>query len=115
MLGIGARNAVLLIRHYQHLEKEGEPFGPSLVLRGARERLVPMVTTALTTGLALLPFVLLGNIPGLEIVRPIAIVILGGLVTATLLSLFVIPVLYLRFGPSREPAMIFSPEPVPSS
>ncbi|MBF8286123.1 MAG: acriflavin resistance protein, partial [Anaerolineales bacterium] len=103
VLGIAARNGVLLISHCRRLEQEGQAFGPGLVLRGARERLAPMVMTALTTGLALLPFVLFGDIPGHEVVRPMAIVILGGLVTSTLLNLFVMPTLYLRFGARPEP------------
>ncbi|HLF72854.1 MAG TPA: efflux RND transporter permease subunit [Anaerolineales bacterium] len=103
ILGIALRNSVMLFSHYQHLEeKEGEAFGPDLVVRGARERLSPILMTALATGLALLPFVLFGNIPGHEVVRPIAIVTLGGLVTSTWLNLFAMPALYLRFGASRE-------------
>ncbi|MEK7328612.1 MAG: efflux RND transporter permease subunit, partial [Chloroflexota bacterium] len=98
VLGITARHGVLLISHCRRLEQEGEPFGSGLALRGARERLAPMVMTTLTTGLILLPFVIFGDIPGLEVVRPMALVILGGLVTSTLLSLFVMPTLYLRFG-----------------
>jgi Cu/Ag efflux pump CusA len=89
----------MMITHFQHLERhEGEPFGPALVMRGARERLSPILMTALATGLALLPLVLSGDKPGQEIEHPMAIVILGGLVTSTLLNLFVVPVLYLRFG-----------------
>ncbi|MGH2523000.1 MAG: efflux RND transporter permease subunit, partial [Anaerolineales bacterium] len=103
VLGIAARNGVLLISHCRRLEQEGQTFGPELVLRGARERLAPMVMTGLTTGLALLPFVIFGDIPGHEVVRPIALVILGGLVTSTLLNLFVVPVLYLRFASRPEP------------
>jgi len=103
VLGMGARNGILLIKHYQRLGLEGEAFGPRLVLRGSQERLAPMVMTTLATGLALAPFALFGNIPGHEIVRPVAIVILGGLVTSTLLNLFVVPALYLRFGSSPEP------------
>ena len=92
VLGIAARNGILLINHYQHLERyEGEPFGPGLVLRGARERLSPILMTALATGLALVPLVVTGDIPGHEIEHPMAIVILGGLVTSTLLNLFVVP------------------------
>ena len=99
VLGIAARNGIMLIDHFQHLERyEGETFGPELVLRGARERLSPIMMTALTTGLALLPLIIAGNIPGHEIEHPMAIVILGGLVTSTLLNLFVVPSLYLRFG-----------------
>ncbi len=99
ILGIAVRNSILLISHYQHLEKhENETFGPKLILRGTRERLAPILMTALTTGLALVPLVIAGNIPGHEIEHPMAIVIIGGLVTSTLLNLFVVPSLYLRFG-----------------
>jgi CzcA family heavy metal efflux pump len=102
VLGIVARNGIMLITHCQHLEREeGEPFGPALVLRGAKERLAPILMTALATGLALVPLVASGEIPGAEIEYPMAIVILGGLVTATLLNLFIIPALYLRFGRRR--------------
>jgi len=97
VFGIAARNGILLINHYQHLETvEGQAFGPELVLRGSRERLAPILMTALATGLALVPLVMSGEIPGAEIEYPMAIVILGGLVTSTLLNLFVIPALYLR-------------------
>jgi Cu/Ag efflux pump CusA len=104
VLGIAARNGILMINHFQHLEKiEGETFGAGLVLRGARERLAPILMTASTTGLALIPLVVAGAIPGNEIEHPMAVVILGGLVTSTLLNLFVVPSLYLRFGASRKP------------
>jgi len=97
LLGIAARNGILLIDRYQSLqEHEGEPFGPALVLRGTRERVAPILMTAVTTALALVPLVLLGDIAGLEIVRPMALVILGGLLTSTWLALVVIPALYLR-------------------
>jgi len=101
VLGIAARNGILLISHYQHLEQhEGESFGPGLVLRGARERFAPILMTALTTGVALVPLAIAGGIPGHEIAYPMAIVILGGLVTATVHNLFIMPALYLRFGGS---------------
>ena len=77
------------------------PFGPELVLRGAEERLAPILMTALATGLALVPLVVGGNKPGHEIEYPLAVVILGGLVTSTLLNLFLLPALYLRYGESR--------------
>ena len=96
-------------------DEEGETFGPELVLRGARERLAPIVMTALATGLVLLPMAIAGDIPGLEIVHPIAVVILGGLVTSTLLGLFILPTLYLRFGSSHEVVTESAPEPAPSS
>ncbi len=99
VLGIATRNGIMMISHFQHLEeKEGETFGPVLVMRGARERIAPIMMTALTTGLALVPLAIAGNIPGQEIEYPMAIVILGGLVTSTLLNLLVVPTLYLRFG-----------------
>jgi CzcA family heavy metal efflux pump len=97
VFGIAARNGILLINHYQHLEREeGEKFGPELVLRGSRERLAPILMTALATGLALVPLVISGEIPGAEIEYPMALVILGGLATSTLLNLFLVPTLYLR-------------------
>jgi len=101
--GIALRNSIMLFNHYQNLEEQGgENFGPGLVMRGSRERLSPILMTALATGLAFLPFVLFGNIPGHEIVRPMSIVIIGGLVTSTWFNLFAMPALYLRFGASRE-------------
>ena len=103
VLGIAARNGIMLIQHCQHLERyEGERFGPELVLRAARERLSPILMTTLTTGLAIVPLVIFGDIPGHEIEFPMAIVILGGLFTSTLLNLFIIPVLYLRLGSRVE-------------
>ncbi|HYI33718.1 MAG TPA: efflux RND transporter permease subunit [Glaciibacter sp.] len=103
VMGIAARNGILLVTHCQHLEKyEGEKFGPALVLRGAGERLAPILMTTLATGLALVPLVVMGNIPGHEIEHPMAVVILGGLVTSTLLNLFVVPPLYLWLG-RRKP------------
>ena len=102
VLGIVARNGIMMVSHYQHLEEhEGETFGPALVMRGSKERLAPILMTALTTGLALVPLVIFGEIPGAEIEYPMGIVILGGLVTSTLLNLFVVPALYLRFGKPR--------------
>jgi CzcA family heavy metal efflux pump len=107
VLGIAARNGIMLINHYQHLEEqEGEAFGPALVLRGARERLSPILMTTLATGLAVVPLVVAGNLPGHEIEHPMAVVILGGLVTSTLLNLFIMPALYLRFASNPEPAAV---------
>lgn len=107
ILGIATRNGIMMISHFQHLEEEeGEPFGPALVQRGARERIAPIMMTALTTGLALVPLVIAGNIPGQEIEYPMAIVILGGLVTSTLLNLLVVPTLYLRFGKSSQSSSV---------
>ncbi|MGH2823543.1 MAG: efflux RND transporter permease subunit, partial [Thermoleophilaceae bacterium] len=98
-LGIAGRNGICMVAHFRHLEREvGVPFGPELVLRGAKDRLAPILMTASATGLALVPLVLAGPIPGNEIEHPLAVTILGGLFTATLLNLFVQPSLYLRFG-----------------
>jgi Cu/Ag efflux pump CusA len=106
VFGIAARNGILLVNHAQHLEQEeGETWGAFLVLRAARERLAPILMTSLATGLALVPLVVLGDRPGHEIEHPLAVVILGGLATSTLLSLFVLPSLLLRFGrPSNPPS-----------
>jgi CzcA family heavy metal efflux pump len=99
VLGIAARNGIMLVSHYRHLEEvEGEPFGTHLILRGAEERLTPILMTALATGLALVPLVVAGNKPGHEIEYPMAVVILGGLITSTLLNLFLLPPIYAAFG-----------------
>jgi Cu/Ag efflux pump CusA len=104
VLGIALRNGMVLISHYQHLEQqEGNSFGSELVQRGAGERLAPILMTALATGVALVPLVVSGNNAGSEILRPMAIVILGGLVTSTVLNLFILPALYLRFGATPAP------------
>jgi Cu/Ag efflux pump CusA len=106
VFGIAARNGIMLINHYQHLERfEDETFGTSLILRGARERLSPILMTAFATGLAIVPLVIAGDIPGHEIEHPMAVIILGGLFTSTLLNLFVMPAIYLRFGRSSEPVL----------
>src|SRR5262249_2331273 len=103
VFGIAARNGILMINHWQHLEQyEGMEFGTELVIRGARERLPPILMPSLATGLALVPLVLLGERPGHEIEHPLAVVVLGGLATSTLLNLLVLPPLYLRFGKSRR-------------
>lgn len=99
VLGIAARNGIMMVSHFRHLEREeGEPFGMGLVIRGAEERLAPILMTALATGLALVPLVIAGNKPGHEIEYPLAVVILGGLVTSTVLNLFLLPPLYAHFG-----------------
>jgi len=103
VFGIAARNGILMISHFQRLEAaEGVPFGPELVLRGASERLAPIMMTATATGLALVPLALAGSLPGHEIEHPMAVVILGGLVTSTLLNLFLLPALYLFVGRGRQ-------------
>jgi Cu/Ag efflux pump CusA len=107
VIGISARNGIMLLSHYNHLRLfEGEAFGPALILRGAQERLVPILMTALCAGLALVPLVIAGEKPGHEIEHPMAIVILGGLISSTALNLLLMPALYARFGKER-------PEPEP--
>jgi CzcA family heavy metal efflux pump len=102
--GIAVRNAFTLIGRYRYLEQhEGEKFGTELIRRGTQERLPPILISALTTGLALVPFVLFGDIAGLEILRPMALVLLGGLVTTTVFTLVVAPAVYLLFGAVHEP------------
>ena len=104
VLGIAARNGILLVSHYRHLEQEeGQSFGLDLVLKGSEERLIPILMTAAAAAFALLPLVLKGDVPGNEIERPMALVILGGLVTSTLLNLFLLPALYARFGGGTNP------------
>jgi CzcA family heavy metal efflux pump len=105
LLGITLRNSIMLISHYEHLVGvEAAPWCPETAMRGASERLAPILMTALVTGLGLLPLALRSGAPGLEIEGPMAIVILGGLVTSTILNLLVLPTLSLRFGRFEPPA-----------
>jgi CzcA family heavy metal efflux pump len=131
VFGITVCGSITLLKHYQHLTgvpengqadpefaqfrtrfdvlsrldpaepTSGANFGPRLVQRGACDRLAPILITMLTTGLALVPALLVGDVPGLEIVRPMAIVTLGGLVTSTLFTLFGVPAMFLLFGHRR--------------
>ena len=102
VLGIAARNGIMLVSHYRYLnEVEGIPFGRELVMRGSEDRLAPILMTALATALALVPIVAGGNRPGHEIEHPMAVVILGGLVTSTVLNLFLMPSLYLRYATTK--------------
>jgi CzcA family heavy metal efflux pump len=104
ILGLAARQAIMQIRHCQHLERhEGQTFGDELVLRGAGERFAAVLTSVFTTALAFVPLAIAGEIAGLEIVQPMAVVILGGLVSTALLTLFVVPVLYQHFGSRSDP------------
>jgi Cu/Ag efflux pump CusA len=100
---LAVRNGIMLMRHYQRLEdEEGMAFSSDLILRGSRERMAPMVITALVTACALAPYAFAGSIPGNELIQPLAIVVLGGLITLVSLDLFVLPVLYLRLGYRSE-------------
>jgi Cu/Ag efflux pump CusA len=102
VFAFGMRCCVLLFDRIRRLEQdEGEEFGSALVLRAAVERFAPMTATALATGLILLAVLIMGSRPGLELLHPVAAVSVGGLITTALFSLFVLPVLYLRFGFSR--------------
>ncbi len=102
--GIAARNSVMMISHYLHLMRhEGETFNRSMIERGTLERLVPVLMTALSAGIALLPLVLATDEPGKEILRPVATVIVGGLVSSTLLGLGVTPAFFHIFA--RQQAM----------
>jgi CzcA family heavy metal efflux pump len=103
LFGIAVRNSILMTNQFYHLERnESVAFGIDLILRGAAERLAPVMITALAIALVMLPSLVLGDVPGLETLRPMAVVVLGGLVTTTLLNLFVLPALYLKYGASRE-------------
>ncbi|MBN3805248.1 efflux RND transporter permease subunit [Paraburkholderia sp. Ac-20336] len=99
LFGISLRNSIMLISHYAHLvQVEGQPWNPGTAVRGASERLVPILMTALVTALALLPLAVTSGAAGNEIEGPMAIVILGGLITSTALNLIVLPTLALRYG-----------------
>ncbi len=107
LLALAARNGVMLIHRLQDLRQNGgEAFGRALVERAGRERLPAVLTTAAAMSLVALPFVILGSRPGFEVVHPMAVVILGGLVSSTFLGLFVLPALYLRFGAGAQPDLV---------
>jgi HME family heavy-metal exporter len=99
LAGISARNGILKISHYLNLILyEGETFGREAVIRGSLERLSPVLMTALSAGLALVPLLLGADEPGREILHPVAVTIFGGLISATLLDTFLTPILFLAFG-----------------
>jgi len=99
LFGITTRNSIMMISHFEHLvTQEGMEWGLEAALRGASERLAPILMTALVTALGLLPLALGSGEPGREIEGPMAIVILGGLATSTVLNLLVLPSLALRYG-----------------
>ena len=103
LFGIATRNGIMLISHIRHLlEEEGERSFRRAVVRGARERLVPILMTALATGLALVPLALSGTRPGAELEAPMAVVILFGLLSATALNMLIVPIVFLRFSRMRR-------------
>jgi Cu/Ag efflux pump CusA len=104
VLAIAIRGCIMLISRYKHLEEQGMRTGPDLTIRGAQERITPILMTTLGTALAMTPFAVMGSVPGLEIVHPMSLVIIGGLVTTAIVNLFIIPTFYLRIAPSPSPA-----------
>ncbi len=106
--GVAARNSIMLLSHYLHLmQHEGEGFTKAMVIRGTKERLVPVLMTALSAGIGLIPLVLAADQPGKEILHPVAVVIVGGLMTSTLLGLAVTPAVFFTFG--RKAALHVTP------
>lgn len=97
--GVAARNGIMMLSHYLHLvEHEGESFGPGMIIRGTLERVVPVLMTALSAGIALVPLLFAAHEPGTELLHPIAVVIVGGLASSTLLDLLVTPAAFWLFG-----------------
>jgi CzcA family heavy metal efflux pump len=111
LCGIASRNGILMVSHYIHLMKhEGEKFSKEMVIRGSLERLIPVLMTAFSAVLALIPLVLAKDQPGKEILHPVAVVIVGGLLSSTLLDIFVTPVIFYRFGRKAAERMIHQGE-----
>ena len=103
LFGIATRNGVLLVSHYQALMTNEGASLREAVVRGSRERLAPVLMTALTAGLALVPLVVAGSAPGNQVQSPMAQVILGGLLSSTLLNLVIVPVWFARWGERAGP------------
>jgi Cu/Ag efflux pump CusA len=110
--GVAARNSIMLLSHYLHLmQHEGEGFTKAMIIRGTKERLVPVLMTALAAGIGLIPLVLAADQPGKEILHPVAVVIVGGLITSTLLGLGVTPTVFYTFGRKAAQKAIESEAP----
>jgi Cu/Ag efflux pump CusA len=113
LFGIATRNGIMLVSHLRNLMlEEGVTDIDEAVRRGAQERLVPILMTALATGLGLVPLALSGGEPGSEIQAPMAVVILFGLISSTALNMFVVPALYRQFGALARGVGAAAPEPV---
>lgn len=99
LTGISTRNGILKVSHYINLIlREGQPFGQEVVIRGSLERMTPVLMTASAAGFALLPLIIDSDTPGREILSPVALVIFGGLISATILDAILTPTLFLKFG-----------------
>ena len=105
VFGVAVYQGVLLIRHFKQLEMEGEPFGPGLVIDGVQDRIGAILMTTILTALAFLPFAFFGNAPGMSMLAPMSYVVLGGLVTTLITTLFILPALFLTSGKVSEEIM----------
>ena len=113
LTGISTRNGILKISHYINLVlHEGETFGRAMILRGSQERLTPVLMTALSAGVALVPLLIGADAPGKEILHPVAVTIFGGLISATLLDTFLTPVLFLKLGKRPLQRLVESRTPI---
>jgi HME family heavy-metal exporter len=116
LAGISARNGIMMISHYLHLlREEGEAWTPAMILRGAQERLVPVLMTALTAALALVPPILSPDDPGTEILYPVDVVIFGGLIRSPLINIVLLPTLFWNYGRAAAERLIAKPDTDESS
>jgi Cu/Ag efflux pump CusA len=111
LFGIAVRNGILLVNHYRHLVEHEDASPYDAIVRGSQERLVPILMTALTAALALIPIVLKGDKPGNEILAPLSVVILGGLLSSTFLNLVVVPAGYAAIHRVTAPGGAHATEP----
>jgi len=116
VIALTTRHALLLFEHFARLQlDDGLTLDAELVRRGTRERFDPVVVSVLAAAVAMLPFVVFGTVAGLEVVRPLAVAVLGGLVSSLVVTLFVLPGLYMRFAaPAERPEALLSPVPAGS-